>query len=120
MGITLDQLADGFGYDLDELDGEADALRATWTETVCPWGWCVIYLDPAGRIASGTGPMLCPCDHSPGWSANRVEQMGKPRVPVKARGRHGSRVQRSARRHRLDCLGYARDWTFLPPRSRSE
>lgn len=118
--VTLEDLAADLGFDLDELRREADAERSTRIETLCPWGWCLLDLDAAGRIVSGTGPVLCPCDHSPGWPANRIEQMGKPQARVKPRGRHGSRVQRSARRHRLDGLGYAPDWTFLPPRSRSE
>lgn len=65
----------------------------------CPWGNCTIDLcGQCGAQAGGVGPMGCLCDLTKGWRAKRVDNMGKPSVPVKAKGRHGSRVQRS--RHR--------------------
>lgn len=68
----------------------------------CPWGNCSIEVAvDNGKIWGSFGPVSCPCGDLPGWRAERVEEMGKPGVPVKVRGRHGSRVQRASRRHRL-------------------
>jgi hypothetical protein len=66
---------------------------------ICGWGTCTDWVDPHdGKIHGGMGRPLCGCDNLPGWNAARTESKPKPSAPAKARGRHGSRVQRS--RHR--------------------
>lgn len=87
---------------------------------VCPWGYCSIYLTERGRVDWSVGPMTCPCDHHPGWSAKYVPAMGKPRVLAKARGRHGSRVQRSKKRQTRPS-GYMKAFGgLLPARTTGE
>lgn len=66
---------------------------------VCGWGTCVADYDPVEkRILGGYGDPLCGCENLPGWRSRHPEGRPKPGVAVKARGRHGSRVQRSRRR----------------------
>lgn len=66
----------------------------------CHYGWCTHVLDERGRIDYGFGPVACPCDHVPGWKSRYPEGQSRPAVPARAKGRHGSRVQRSKRRHK--------------------
>lgn len=77
----------------------------TYTDDVdmvlCPWGQCTFWVYKGTRkVDGGCGPVGCPCDLLPGWNSPTVDGFSKPRMPVKARGRHGSRVQRSKRRQR--------------------
>ncbi|KQO98386.1 hypothetical protein [Leifsonia sp. Leaf264] len=73
----------------------ADRDRAT--RILCAWGNCTDeVLD--GKVTGGWGQIACPCDHVPGWSAVHPAGRAKPSMPVKAVGRHGSRVQRARRR----------------------
>lgn len=79
-------------------------MEEPWNRAVktvrCPYGNCdvdVCLID--GLIKGSFGPVGCPCDMTPGWRANRLEQMGKPHPPVKAKGRHKGRILRSRRRH---------------------
>lgn len=82
----------------------------------CAWGWCLVEVDPLdGTSESFFGPVDCPCEHLPGWRAARMEQRPKPQVPVKRRGRHGSRVQRSTHRHALPNYDID-DFAWLQPR----
>lgn len=87
---------------------------------LCAWGNCTHEVDPVtNRIVAGAGPVACPHDHLPGWRSRYPEGQSKPRVLVKAVGRHGSRVHRSAHRFRLPS--YPRlvpEW--LPATSRGE
>ena len=67
----------------------------------CPFGRCFCEIDPLdGRIFGGVGDSLCGCDNLPGWRSSRYEGLPKPGWTGKARGRHGSRVQRSKHRRR--------------------
>lgn len=71
-----------------------------WYRTTCNYGNCFVEacaLDDT--ILASFGPVECPCDHFPGWKAYRLAEMSRPHPPIKAVGRHGSRVQRSRRRH---------------------
>lgn len=69
-------------------------------EVRCGWGACVNEVDPlTGRILGGVGPAGCPCEWYPGGWSTRHEGRPQPRVLTKVRGRHGSRIQRSIRRH---------------------
>lgn len=84
---------------------------------VCPWGWCSNDVDPVdGVILGGMGSPMCPCENLSGWNSQYVAGRAKPQVPVKAAGRHGSRVQRSTRRHTLPDWGA--DYVWLPVRTR--
>lgn len=87
---------------------------------LCLWGNCTHEVDPVtNRIVAGAGPVACPHDHLPGWRSRYLAGQSKPRVPVKATGRHGSRVQRSARRFRLPSYpNLVPEW--LPATSRGE
>ena len=78
----------------------------------CAWGWCGHDVDPVtNRIEGGCGPVVCPCDHLPGWRSPYVAGQAKPSAPAKPIGRHGSRVRRSRRRHRLpDHLSAFGEW----------
>lgn len=81
---------------------EAKARLDRAEPVLCAWRNCVHDVDPEdGKIIGGMGPIACPCDHLPGWKSDRVEGQARPAAPVKARGRHGSRVQRSRKRHTL-------------------
>src|SRR5690349_2459141 len=71
------------------------------TRVSCHFGHCFHDVDTTGHILGGMGPVMCPCDHLPGWKAPRPAGQARPAAPVKARGRHGSRVARSRLRHRL-------------------
>lgn len=76
-------------------------------QTTCNFGNCVSYLDERGFIDYGFGPLSCACDHLPSWN-KRLAQQHRPTMSraVKARGRHGSRVQRARQRHRnVDSRG---------------
>lgn len=68
----------------------------------CGFGNCTQLVDEAGRITGGFGPILCPCDHLPSWDSPFVDQMHKRSMAraIKAKGRHGSRVQRNRLRHK--------------------
>lgn len=67
----------------------------------CPFGHCVCDIDPLdGKIFGGIGDPFCGCDNLPGWRSSHYEGLPKPGWSGKARGRHGSRVQRSRRRRR--------------------
>ena len=67
----------------------------------CAWGTCIADYDPIERrITGGMGVAGCGCDNLPGWNARHPEGRPKPAAAVKARGRHGSRVQRSRHRRR--------------------
>lgn len=85
-------------------------------EIACPWGNCSNSYDPLTReIWAGMGPVGCPCESLPGWRSPHPEGRPRPAVPAKPRGRHGSRVQRSRRRHRLPDMSGVEDWQWLPP-----
>ena len=75
----------------------AAALEAIETMHLCSWRTCTVYVAD-GEITGGMGDPLCGCDNLPGWKSPYPAGTPKPQAPVKARGRHGSRVQRSARR----------------------
>lgn len=80
---------------------EAEERYARAVHVTCYWGCCIVDFDPVERrIFGGFGPSGCPCDRLPGWNARHPEQKPKPGAAVKARGRHGSRVQRSKHRRR--------------------
>jgi hypothetical protein len=86
---------------------------------VCNWGWCVEWIDPdTGLADSGFGPVGCPCDHVKGWQRTRPEGKPMPSLPMKVKGRHGSRVQRAQQRKRLPNYGPNSFFELLPPRSR--
>lgn len=98
---------------------KAEARAKREIQVSCAWGNCTHMVDPLdGKIVSGIGPMLCPCDHLPGWSSPRVQGQAKPAVPVKVGGRHGSRVQRSRRRHALPDYSDLGDWLPARPTGR--
>lgn len=83
----------------------------------CAWGWCSNDVDPLdGTVISGMGPVECPCENLPGWRSERMAGRAKPQMPVKARGRHGSRVQRSTKRHVLPNYDLD-DFAWLAPRT---
>lgn len=68
-------------------------------QVACPWSACVHDVSATtGKILGGMGPVACPCDLLPGSRSRRVDGLPKPSVPVKNRGRHGSRRQRSVAR----------------------
>lgn len=80
---------------------EAAAQLEREIPVVCGWGTCVHWYDPMkGEITGGFGSPLCGCDNLPGWKSRHPEGLPKPAAAVKARGRHGSRVQRSKARRR--------------------
>lgn len=66
-------------------------------KVVCGWGRCANYYTP-GKDMWGWGAMGCPCDTAPGWRSKSPYGLPQPQMPVKIKGRHGSRVQRSHRR----------------------
>lgn len=104
---------------------EYEALEAALDRALpvlCAWGNCTHLVDPTtNRIVSGAGPMACPHDHLPGWRSKYPEGQSKPRVPVKAIGRHGSRVHRSERRFRLPSYpNLVPEWLPATTRSTSE
>lgn len=80
----------------------------------CNWGPCLVEQNPDGTDSIWMGPVGCPCDNLPSWRKHHLEQMHKPSLPVKARGRHGSRVQRSKHRKqhvvRLEGGAFLMDW----------
>lgn len=84
----------------------------------CHWGYCIHHVDPdTNTIHSGFGPMACPCDHSKGWRSPYVEGQARPHVPVKVKGRHGSRRQRAIHRQRT-MPDYGDTLTYLPGTTR--
>lgn len=97
-----------FGDHVEAFEPVDRAAVAHWLEeyrnaivTLCAWGYCTVETSSTtGKVIGGMGPVECPCDHLPGWKSQYAAGQPKPAVPVKARGRHGSRVQRSRRRHR--------------------
>lgn len=81
---------------------QARELVSRLFEIACHWGNCVVWVDPYDNTTQGGfGPVDCPCEHLPGRHARHLEGTGRPAVPALPRGRHGSRVQRSRRRHHL-------------------
>lgn len=81
-----------------------EAWRYKYTHSTrvrCGFGVCLndVY---EGKIISGGGPILCPCDHMPKWHKIYPDQQNKRSMAraIKAKGRHGSRVQRNRRRHK--------------------
>lgn len=83
------------------VEAELAELQAA-DRVMCAWGWCVQEVSSTtGKILGAVGPMACPCDLLPGWRSAYPAGLPKPPVPVKARGRHGSRRQRSVARRRL-------------------
>jgi len=81
--------------------GNAD-LTEPYDLHPCSYGNCTVEVSRlTGKILGSYGPVSCPCDLTPGWKAERLEQMGKPHVPAKAAGRHKGRIERSRRRHQL-------------------
>lgn len=75
----------------------AAALEAMETAHLCGWRTCTVYVAD-GKITGGVGDPLCGCDNLPGWNSDHPAGTPMPQAPVKARGRHGSRVQRSTAR----------------------
>jgi len=75
----------------------AAILEAIETAHLCGWRTCTVYTAD-GKITGGIGDPLCGCDNLPGWNSPYPAGTPKPQAPVKARGRHGSRVQRSTGR----------------------
>lgn len=79
-----------------------------WIAVPCAYGNCTIEVCLTDHLIMGAfGPVDCPCENTPGWKATRIEQMGKPHPPVKAKGRHKGRIERSRRRHDLRVWGRA-------------
>lgn len=97
---------------------EAEERLARSVMVPCHFGYCVHEVDPlTNRIGGGFGPMACPCDHSKGWRSPYVAGQARPHVPVKARGRHGSRRQR-ARARQQQMPDYGDMLAYLPATSR--
>lgn len=74
----------------------------------CGWRRCELQILD-GQVIGGVGEILCGCDNLPGWNSLYPSGMPKPQAPVKARGRHGSRIQRSTARRvswRRMCAKY--------------
>lgn len=96
-------------------DTYGERLREFWDKAeqqVCAYGNCSQSVCFACRkITTGVGPMGCPCDLTRGWNRSRVEQMGKPAAPVKAKGRHGDRIRRRQREMRKVRTQYGR-WLY--------
>lgn len=69
---------------------------ASLVRSVCAFGNCTVLVDSSGRNAGGAGPVGCACEKR--WT-QWPDQTYKPAFPAKVRGRHGSRVARSRRRH---------------------
>lgn len=114
-GMTLSDLLNSTPQGRAALErARARAERAI--DMPCPWGWCINEYDPVDRvILGGFGPMACPCENLPGWRCEQPAGRAKPQAPVKARGRHGSRVQRSTVRHALPDYDID-DFQWLPVR----
>lgn len=69
--------------------------------TTCHYGHCRVQLCPRDLlVVSVVGPYDCPCNWTPGRLAPHLDQQSRPHPPIKAVGRHGSRVQRAQHRHR--------------------
>lgn len=115
-GTTLS----GWFRDTPKMRALLEEARARLDRAVavpCAWGWCTNDYDPVDRmIIGGVGPMECPCDNLSGWNAKRPEGRARPQAPVKARGRHGSRVQRSTARRDLPNYDID-DFAWLAPRT---
>ncbi len=78
---------------------EARAMLSRSTAALCGWRRCTILIDPVdGKAHPLFGDPLCGCDNLPGWDSPYPAGQPKPQAPVKARGRHGSRIQRSTAR----------------------
>lgn len=94
---------------------EQAAREMRLVPVTCAWGWCTEGMDPIdGRLYGGGGPTACPHDHLPGWKSPYPQGRPRPATPAKARGRHGSRVHRSKRRHQAPS--YATFFGWLPAR----
>lgn len=110
--------------DIDKAYEEEKAKLDRSVTVLCHWGNCVHWVDPVtNKIEGGAGPVTCPCDHVAGWKSTYLEGQARPGVPTKAKGRYGSRVQRSRRRKDMNH-GWRKEFgrTFdgwLPPHSLS-
>lgn len=66
----------------------------------CAYGNCTNLVSRfTGEIVAGMGPVGCACESTPGWRSKYPAGKGKPGWKGKVRGRNGSRIQRSRRRH---------------------
>ena len=93
-------------YDRALVEAEAKFDRAVRRR--CPFGRCIVDIDPLdGKIFGGMGDPYCGCDNLPGWRSKHYDGLPKPGWTGNARGRHGSRVQRSHRR-RVAWQAFAR------------
>lgn len=112
----VEELADRLGIDLNSPENlaakaEAKARYARSLHFPCAYGNCTVDFDPVEkRITGGFGPVGCACENTPGWDADHPESRGKPTMAWKAIGRHGSRVQRSRRRHAGIGANGIMDW----------
>lgn len=84
-------------------------MRIELYEVPCNYGNCVTFAYFDGYSISSFGPVGCPCDNTPGWNRAYLESRGKPHMPMKAKGRHGSRIERGRRRHK-DVKGIMMRW----------
>ena len=102
MGLLEQLLVDAVGA--DDAGRLMTAARARASRAVtrpCPFGVCALAVDPAnGTVLGGTGDPGCGCATLPGWRATRYAGLPRPGWPGTPRGRRGSRIQRSRRRHR--------------------
>lgn len=119
-GRVEEEVLPGWMRDTPQMRALIEQERIRYERSVpvpCAWGWCTNDVDPVdGTVLSGFGPVECPCENLPGWRASRVAGRAKPQVPVKVRGRHGSRVQRSSSRHMLAEYDID-DFEWLSPRT---
>lgn len=92
-----------FGLDLTpeirRIIKEEQTIMDRSIDVTCAWGTCNHIYDPVAKhLVGGWGDVFCGCENLPGWRARHPEGLPKPSVPIKAKGRHGSRIQRSRRR----------------------
>jgi len=67
---------------------------------VCSWGWCVTEVCTiCHKVTGGYGIAACPHDLMHGWRSPYVEGMPKVHPPIKAKGRHRTRITRSKEVH---------------------
>lgn len=93
-------------YDMDK--GQSEAYSKAYqdfhangiVDEMCSWGWCVNEVcKECNMVVGGMGIAACPHDMMHGWRSSYVEGMPKAHPPVKAKGRHRTRIQRSAEVH---------------------
>jgi hypothetical protein len=66
----------------------------------CAYGNCTHFVSRfTNQVIGGFGPVGCACEYTPGWKSPYLAGKSKPGWTGKARGRNGSRIQRSRRRH---------------------